>query len=95
MNFVNDRSDSFLTGVPTTRDGDYVQQWGTDGRDLNPTSPLIEKNNQLDELLDKGVSGLSSTWSFITQLFTRQAESKRRQAYKENGDKAGSRLFID
>ena len=95
LNIVNDRSDSTLGGVLNTRDGDYVQQWGTDGRDLIPTPLLIEKNNQLDELLDKGVSGLSSTWTFIRQLFTSQAESKRRQAFKENGDKAGDRLFID
>ena len=98
LNIVNHRSDSKIDGVLTTRDGDYVQQWGTDGKDLPPPpskEKLIAKNNKLDKFLDKGVSKPSSTLTFIYKLLTKRAESTRRQALKENGENSGTSIFID
>jgi hypothetical protein len=95
LNIVNHRSDSKIDGVLDTRDGDYVQQWGTDGKNLKPASSLVDKNNKLDDLLDKGVSSLPSTLTFVYKVLTKRAEAKRRQALKENGDVAGTSIFID
>ena len=95
LHIVNHRSDSKIDGVLDTRDGDYVQQWGTDGKDLKPATSLVDKNKKLDELLDNGVSSLPSTLTFIYKLLTKRAESKRRRALKENGEFAGISTFID
>ena len=44
MPVINHRNNSELSGVPTIRDGDYVQQWGVDGTDvLTPGKPPREK----------------------------------------------------
>jgi hypothetical protein len=51
MPVINHRNNSELSGVPTIRDGDYVQQWGVDGTDaLTLSKPSIEK--ELSEILN-------------------------------------------
>lgn len=52
---VNHRSASGFTGVPGTRDGDYVQQWGVEGTDVLPSFDS-ELNTELDAVLDAGRS---------------------------------------
>lgn len=44
-----------LDGVLTTRDGDYIQQWGVAGSDLPSTSASLKRiNTELDEVLGLG-----------------------------------------
>ncbi len=50
---VNHRSPVDFTGLLTTRDGDYVQQWGAEGTDLPATFEFL-LNDSLDTVLDKG-----------------------------------------
>lgn len=63
MAIVNHRSPVNITGLLSTRDGDYVQQWGSEGTDFPPS--LVERglNDQLDAILDKGrdVSALKNS----------------------------------
>ncbi|MDD2738427.1 MAG: hypothetical protein PHR94_05805 [Methylomonas lenta] len=50
---VNHRSPVDIKGLLTTRDGDYVQQWGAEGTDVFPTFERA-LNDSLDVVLDKG-----------------------------------------
>jgi hypothetical protein len=87
LHIVNHRSDSKLSGVLTTRDGDYVQQWGTDGTDLPSSNQALKGcNHKLDSILDKGQS-----IDFEAKL----EEVKRRQPVKVNGEEAGKTIFVD
>lgn len=52
---INQRSPSGFTGLPGTRDGDYVQQWGVEGTDVLPSFDS-ELNTELDAVLDAGRS---------------------------------------
>ena len=59
LHIVNHRGDEptagRLDGVPTTRDGDYIQQWGIAGSDLPATTAALRAlNGQLDEQLGPG-----------------------------------------
>jgi len=59
LHIVNHRGDEplggRLDGVPTTRDGDYIQQWGIAGSDIPATSATLrEINRELDQLLGAG-----------------------------------------
>lgn len=59
VHFVNHRGPEplagTLDGVPTTRDGDYIQQWGIAGSDLPAASTALRATNrELDELLGPG-----------------------------------------
>lgn len=50
-----------LDGIPTTRDGDYVQQWGITGSDLPlPAGPRRDRNRVLERLLGPGYA--PRTW---------------------------------
>jgi hypothetical protein len=51
---INHRSDSTISGIPSVRDGDYVQQWGVEGTDL-PSDTLAD-NKLLDSILDDGLN---------------------------------------
>lgn len=89
LNIINHRSASSLAGVLETRDGDYVQQWGTEGTDLPSDLDLHNDcNNRLNPILDKGLFDPS-------ELVVKLKETKRRQAVKINGDKAGNTLLVD
>lgn len=50
---VNHRSSVTVSGLLTTRDGDYVQQWGVEGTDITPPDN-VKLNDELDSVLDKG-----------------------------------------
>ena len=86
LNIVNDRSNSSaLDGVLETRDGDYVQQWGTDGTDLKPAMNS-SLNDELDSILDKGRP---------IDVGKKLNEVKRRQPRKVNGEEAGETVLVD
>ena len=53
MAVVNHRSNRRLSGVLSTRDGDYVQQWGGAGTDALPPKS-VRFNDEFDAVLDKG-----------------------------------------
>ncbi|CAG1020842.1 hypothetical protein DOJK_00610 [Patescibacteria group bacterium] len=50
---VNHRSDSTVSGILSTRDGDYVQHWGITGTDAFPPNNL-SLNDAFDSVLDEG-----------------------------------------
>lgn len=50
---INHRSPVRISGLLSTRDGDYVQHWGVEGSDIAPPDNL-ELNDALDAILDKG-----------------------------------------
>jgi hypothetical protein len=54
MAIVNHRSPVNIDGLLSTRDGDYVQQWGAQGTDVLPPLDEIKLNDELDTILDKG-----------------------------------------
>lgn len=52
---VNHRSKVHLSGLLSTRDGDYVQQWGVEGSDfVPPDKSNITMNDAFDAVLDTG-----------------------------------------
>jgi len=53
MAIVNHRSNVRPSGLLSTRDGDYVQQWGVEGTDLSLPQEIIA-NDEFDAVLDKG-----------------------------------------
>ena len=89
LNIVNHRSDSTIEGVLSTRDGDYVQQWATEGTDIPTSKPwLKEANDKLDLVLDQG--------SMATlDIKQRLQETKRRQPNKTNEKQAGETILLD
>lgn len=55
LNLINHRSEVRISGLLTTRDGDYIQQWGAEGSDLPAPTPVeADYNHRLDALLDQG-----------------------------------------
>ena len=57
LDIINHRSAIDIGGLLTTRDGDYVQQWGAEGTDIITAEPYSSINRQLDVILnDKGRS---------------------------------------
>jgi hypothetical protein len=54
MAIVNHRAKVTISGLLSTRDGDYIQQWGIEGTDILPPLEKIALNDELDALLDKG-----------------------------------------
>jgi len=57
LDIINHRSAIDIRGLLTTRDGDYVQQWGAEGTDIVTTEFYRSINQQLDVILnDKGQS---------------------------------------
>jgi hypothetical protein len=53
MAIVNHRSPVNISGLLSTRDGDYVQQWGAEGTDVLPPDEK-DINDKFDAILDKG-----------------------------------------
>ena len=58
INIINHRGGSHLggtwTGIFSTRDGDYVQQWGIAGTDMFPAGEVGKKNRKLSYILGEG-----------------------------------------
>lgn len=83
---VNHRSPIDITGLLTTRDGDYVQQWGAEGTDINPTSEA-NLNDKLDVILDKGRD--------ISLLRDSLKHKNRRHPHYADGTVVAETLLID
>ncbi len=81
-----------IDGFLSTRDGDYVQQWGTEGTDL-PQSGFSELNNELDRiLLDKGQFSRSELKSeFISKL----EDKRRKEPLDYNGNNITETFLVD
>jgi hypothetical protein len=89
LNIVNHRSDSKISGVLNTKNGDYVQQWATEGTDLHsPNASLDECNDKLDSILDQGRLNTNG-------LHEKLKENKRRQPINIKGEEAGKTIFVD
>jgi hypothetical protein len=87
LHIVNHRSDVRIDGLPTTRDGDYIQQWGTEGTDLPAiTADNNSLNKELDKILDKGRP---------LDVKAKLSEEIRRRARKLGGEDAGLTLLVD
>ncbi len=66
INIVNDRNNNVkIDGVLRTRDGDYVQQWATEGTDVNSAS-FSEFNEKLDDVMEN--RGKISKSEFVRKL---------------------------
>jgi len=82
---INHRSDSTISGIPSVRDGDYVQQWGVEGTDL-PSDTLAD-NKLLDSILDDGIN----PGALIGNL----NEKGRRQPKYWDGSLAHENILVD
>ncbi len=78
MAIVNHRSSVDISGLLSTRDGDYVQQWGAEGTDVPPNHDEIALNDQLDAILDKGID--------ISLLINSLGHTDRKQPHYANGN---------
>jgi hypothetical protein len=52
MAIVNHRSPVNIDGLLSTRDGDYVQQWGAEGTDVPPSYAILDKGRDISLLID-------------------------------------------
>lgn len=84
MPVVNYRSMAQITGLSTTADGDYVQQWGGAGTDM---LVLSEINDELDTVLDKGRDR--------ALLLARVKRKKRKQPRYANGTVVSKTVLVD
>ena len=84
MAIVNHRSPVNIDGLLSTRDGDYVQQWGAEGTDVLPPDE-IKLNDELDTILDKGRD--------IPALIDSLEHKDRKHPHYANG-KAVSETFL-
>jgi len=86
ISVINDRGNNVdIDGLLYTRDGDYIQQWGTEGTDL-PQKNFSDLNKELDNiLLNKGHFSPSE----LKDEFIRKLEDKNR---KEPLDYDGSNV---
>ena len=89
ISIVNDRNNNVeIDGILTTRDGDYVQQWGTEGTDaLSPRN--AEWNKQLDNILDN--KGQISSNEFIKRL----SDKKRKYPLYDDGTRVTDPFLVD
>ncbi|MCP4265699.1 MAG: hypothetical protein GY777_09010 [Candidatus Brocadiaceae bacterium] len=66
INIINDRNNNVkIDGILRTRDGDYVQQWATEGTDVKSAS-FSENNERLDDVLEN--RGRISASEFLEKL---------------------------
>lgn len=87
LSVINHRSLVQITGLLETKDGDYVQQWGTEGTDTMPPVNEVKINDSLDKVLDRG-----RTWS---RLMNRLQRKRRLKAKKGDGHLVGHTLLVD
>lgn len=93
MSIINDRGNHVdIKGVINTRDGDYVQQWGTEGTDILQPS-FSQLNKELDSiLLNKGQFPAAELRSkFIAKLNDKQ----RKEPLDYNGNAITETFLID
>ena len=85
MAIVNHRSNVRLSGLLSTRDGDYVQQWGVEGTDVLPPLEIIKTNDEFDAVLDKGRDA---------SLLVASVESEERRDPKYASGNTVSKTFL-
>ena len=83
---VNHRSPVNIDGLLSTRDGDYVQQWGAEGTDVLPPDEK-DLNDKFDAILDKGRD--------IPALIDSLEHTDRKQPHDANGRTVGKTLLVD
>lgn len=86
MAIVNHRSPVNIGGLLSTRDGDYVQQWGAEGTDVPPPEE-IELNDELDAILDKGRD--------ISLLIESLKYTDRKHPHYANGKTVSETFLVD
>lgn len=87
MSVINHRSLVQITGILETKDGDYIQQWGTAGTDILPPPTELKLNDKLDKVLDKGRN--------ITGLISRLQRKRRMKAKNSDGKLVGHTFLVD
>ena len=87
LSIINHRSLVRITGLLETKDGDYVQQWGTAGTDMLPPANEIKLNDTLDKVLDKGRN--------LSGLMNRLQRKRRLKAKNSDGELVGHTLLVD
>lgn len=88
MAVVNYRSSVRLSGLYSTRDGDYVQQWALEGSDAPPLPPeIIEANDEFDSVLDKGRD--------ISLLISHITREERREPRYASGDSVNETFLVN
>ena len=80
MAVVNHRSNVRPSGILSTRDGDYIQQWGVEGTDM-------QSNDEFDAILDKG-----KNISLVKTNFKREKRSDPKYA---NGNIVSESFFVN
>lgn len=86
MAIINHRSEASISGLLSTRDGDYVQQWGVEGSDMFPPNEM-DLNEKLNAILDKGRD--------IPTLIDSLENKNRRYAHTANDKLVGKTVLID
>lgn len=87
ISVINHRSLVQIAGILETKDGDYIQQWGTAGTDILPPPSEWKLNDKLDKVLDKGRN--------ISGLITRLQRKRRLKAKNSDGKLVGHTLLVD
>ena len=87
MPVVNHRSGVQISGLLSTRDGDYIQQWYVEGSDMLPARSKIKVNDEFDVILDKGRDA-----SLMLASLKRE---ERRHPHYANGQTVNETFFVD
>lgn len=87
LSIINHRSLVQITGLLETKDGDYVQQWGTEGTDMMPPVHEVKINDSLDKVLDRGRT--------FSGLMNRLQRKRRLKAKDSEGHLVGHTLLVD
>ena len=87
MSVINHRSLVQIAGILETKDGDYIQQWGTAGTDILPPLTELKLNDNLDKVLDQGRN--------ISGMITRLQRKRRLKAKDSDGNLVGHTLLVD
>ena len=86
MAIVNHRSPVDISGLLSTRDGDYVQQWGAEGTDVLPPDEK-DLNDKFDAILDKGRD--------ISLLINSLKHTDRKDPHYANGKTVSETFRVD
>ncbi len=89
INIINDRNNNVrIDGVLKTRDGDYVQQWATEGTDVKSVS-YSEINDRLDDIMKN--RGKIFTSEFVRKL----KDNTRKDPMYYDGTKVTETFLVD
>lgn len=87
LSIINHRSLVQIAGLLETKDGDYIQQWGTEGTDTMPPMTEVKINDSLDKVLDRGRT--------LSGLMNRLQRKRRLKAKDKNGHLVGHTLLVN